>query len=170
MSVNIERFNIRVYLLLLDETGENLLLSDEIVRGEYFTKFPGGGLEYGEGMLDCLQREAREEFGQPVEVVRQFHTSESFQRSTFAHQDQLVCVYYECRLPRNPDGRRRPRFRIAEHPYDFVDFREREESFRWQRLDAIEPEELSLPLDREVLSRLLEERLQRHRPALSAAI
>ena len=167
MRAEINRFNIRVYLLLLDEREESLLLSDEIIHGRYYTKFPGGGLEYGEGILDCLQREAREEFGQEVEVLRQFHTSESFQRSSFADADQLVCIYYECRLPRNRDGRRLPRFRIAGGPHDFVHFREREESFRWRRLDEIEPEELSLPLDRQALVRLLDER---RKPALSQVI
>ena len=164
--MNITGFNIRVYLLLLNEGEDSLLLSDEIVKGEFYTKFPGGGLEYGEGIFDCLHREAREEFGQDVEVLRQFHTSESFERSTFARQEQLVCVYYECRLPRDRNGRRLPGFRIAERPYDFVDYREREESFRWRRLDRIEPQELSLPLDRQALTRLLDERRGRYRPRL----
>lgn len=158
MSIN--RFNIRVYILLLDESQEHLLLSDEIVEGGYYTKFPGGGLEYGEGILDCLHREALEEFGQDVEVLRQFYTSENFQRSRFVPEDQIICVYYECRLPRDPNGRRRPRFRVAERTYDFVEHREREESFRWRRLDAIEPEEMSLPLDRVVLARLLKKTIK----------
>lgn len=156
--MKITRFNIRVYILLLDERRERLLLSDEIVDGEYYTKFPGGGLEYGEGILECLHREALEEFGQDVKVLRQFYTSEIFLRSHFVPDNQLVCVYYECRLPRDEDGRRRPRFRIADAAYDFVEFREREESFRWRRLDQLEPKELSFPLDREVLARLQQER------------
>ncbi len=156
--MNITRFNIRVYILLLDEKQDSLLLSDEIVDGGHYTKFPGGGLEYGEGILDCLHREALEEFGQDVEVLRQFYTSENFVESQFVQGDQIICVYYECRLLPDENGRRLPRFRIAERPYDFVEFREREESFRWRRLDEIEPAEMSLPLDREVLARLLEER------------
>ena len=168
--MSIARFNIRVYMLLLDERGQRLLLSDEIVEGDYYTKFPGGGLEYGEGLLDCLQREAFEEFGQPVEVIRQFYTAEDFERSRFARQDQLVCVYYECRLPPDRNGRRRPLFRVVERPHDFVDFREREESFRWRRLDEIEPDELSLPPDRQALTRLLDERRGGSRPRLRNAL
>jgi len=156
--MDITRFNIRVYILLLDEQRESLLLSDEIVDGGHYTKFPGGGLEYGEGILDCLHREALEEFGQDVEVIRQFYTSENFVESRFVPGDQIICVYYECALQADHNGRRLPRFRVAERPFDFVEFREREESFRWRRLDEIEPEEMSLPLDREVLARLLEER------------
>ena len=155
--MSITRFNIRVYILLFDESRDRLLLSDEIVDGGYYTKFPGGGLEYGEGILDCLHREALEEFGQDVEVIRQFHTSENFVESRFVPGDQIICVYYECRLPRDQNGLRTPRFRIAESPNDFVEHREREESFRWRRLDEIEPAEMSLPLDRVVLARLLEE-------------
>lgn len=156
--MNITRFNIRVYILLLDEKRESLLLSDEIVDGGHYTKFPGGGLEYGEGILDCLHREALEEFGQDVEVLRQFYTSENFVKSRFIQGDQIICVYYECCLAQDQNGRRLPRFRVAERPYDFVEFREREESFRWRRLDEVRPEEMSFPLDREVLARLLEKR------------
>ncbi len=57
-TIKVTRFNIRVYILLLDERNNSVLLSDEIVDSEYITKFPGGGLEKGEGILDCLHREA----------------------------------------------------------------------------------------------------------------
>jgi len=153
--MSITRFNIRVYILLLDESRESLMLSDEIVDGGYYTKFPGGGLEYGEGILDCLHREALEEFGQDVEVLRQFYTSENFLQSHFIPEDQIICVYYECFLAQDHNGRRQPRFRVAARPYDFVEHREREESFRWRRLDEVKPEEMSFPLDQEVLVRLL---------------
>ena len=84
-------------MLLLDENRSNVLVSDEILFGDYFTKFPGGGLEYGEGIIDCLHREAREELGQDIEIVRQLYTTESFQPSLFIPDDQIICVYYQCR-------------------------------------------------------------------------
>ena len=125
--MTISRFNIRVYILLLDECRNRILLSDEIINGDCYTKFPGGGLEYGEGILDCLHREAKEELGQEVEVVRQFYTSEIFQQSRFRPQDQIICVYYECRLPMNRAGLREPEFRVSEKKYDFVHHQERED-------------------------------------------
>ena len=155
--MNITRFNIRVYILLFDEARRKILLSDEIVEGQYYTKFPGGGLEYGEGLLDCLHREAREELGQDVELVRQFYTSETFQPSHFRPQDQIVCVYYECRLPKDDAGQRLPVFRVTDQKFEFIETRERAESFRWQTLNDLRPQDLSFPLDQQVV-RLLNER------------
>lgn len=152
--MTVTRFNIRVYILLFDERKKNILLSDEIVEGEYYTKFPGGGLEYGEGILDCLHREAIEELGEDVEVLRHFYTSEYFQVSRFKPEDQIICVYYECVLPENADGRRIPVFRVSERQYDFIEHREREESFRWQAIEKLRQEDLSLPIDRLVAARL----------------
>src|SRR5215203_25897 len=60
-------FNIRVYGILINEK-KQVLVSDEFIRGSYYTKFPGGGLEFGEGTRDCLQREFMEEMNLKVEV------------------------------------------------------------------------------------------------------
>jgi hypothetical protein len=50
-------FTIRVYGLLIHNGF--MLVSDELIRGHRITKFPGGGLEFGEGTKDCLIREIR---------------------------------------------------------------------------------------------------------------
>jgi len=155
--VTVSRFNIRVYLLLLDETKTRILLSDEIIGGEFITKFPGGGLEYGEGILDCLHREAKEELGQGIEVIDHYYTTERFQRSRFKPEDQIICVYYQCQLEKNSAGQRKPSFRVTDKKNDFVEMREREESFRWRLIESLCPEDLSLPLDREVTARLTNE-------------
>ncbi|MBK9515443.1 MAG: NUDIX domain-containing protein [Flavobacteriales bacterium] len=59
--MNAPTFTIRVYGLLLH--AGHVLVSDELIKGRRITKFPGGGLEYGEGLKDCLIREIREEIG-----------------------------------------------------------------------------------------------------------
>ena len=41
-------FNVRVYGLLINDQNQ-ILISDEQEYGMQFSKFPGGGLEYGEG-------------------------------------------------------------------------------------------------------------------------
>lgn len=152
--MTIKRFNIRVYLLLLDENKTQILLSDEIINGDFITKFPGGGLEYGEGILDCLHREAKEELDQEVEVIEQYYTTERFQTSMFRPDEQIVCVYYQCLLTKDSAGKRKPKFRVTDKKFDFVEFREREESFRWQSIKSLVPEDLSLPLDQQVVKKL----------------
>ncbi|HCU44150.1 MAG TPA: NUDIX hydrolase, partial [Sphingobacterium sp.] len=47
-------FNVRVYGILINDNNE-VLISDEKTENVSFTKFPGGGLEYGEGLLDALK-------------------------------------------------------------------------------------------------------------------
>ena len=153
-TMTITRFNIRVYLLIFNEANTRILLSDEIINGEFITKFPGGGLEYGEGILDCLHREAIEELGQEVEVIEQYYTTERFQTSMFRSEEQIICVYYRCLLAKDNAGKRRPRFRVAEKKFDFVEFREREESFRWQAIESLVPKDFSLPLDQQIAARL----------------
>ena len=59
------RFNIRVYGILINDQNQ-VLVSDELIRGKHYTKFPGGGLEYGEGTRDCLKREFLEETGHEI--------------------------------------------------------------------------------------------------------
>jgi len=58
---------LRVYGILINEN-KQVLVSDEFIRGHYYTKFPGGGLEFGEGTRDCLKREFKEEMDLSVAV------------------------------------------------------------------------------------------------------
>jgi 8-oxo-dGTP diphosphatase len=142
----IRRFNIRVYMLLME--GERLLLSDEMIRGKAYTKFPGGGLEFGEGLEEGLKREAMEELGQEVEVLEHFYTTDFFQRSGFRDSDQLIAVYFRVRL------KEKPRFKTADKKFDFDDLDLERESFRWVSLEEMKSEDLSFPVDKHVLSLL----------------
>jgi 8-oxo-dGTP pyrophosphatase MutT (NUDIX family) len=71
-----------------------VLVSDEYIRGGYYTKFPGGGLEFGEGTLECIVREWQEELGQDVKVVEHIYTTDFFQISAFDNETQIISIYY----------------------------------------------------------------------------
>ena len=87
------RFNVRVYGVLLDDQ-QRVLVSDEWIRGKYYTKFPGGGLEFGEGTRDCLKREFMEEMNLAVEVGEHLYTTDFFQLSAFNPDHQILSIYY----------------------------------------------------------------------------
>jgi len=93
-------FNIRVYGILIDPQ-KGVLVSDEIIRGKMYTKFPGGGLEYGEGTRDCLKREFMEEMDLKIDVQDHIYTTDFFQESAFKKGDQILSVYYYV-LPLDP--------------------------------------------------------------------
>lgn len=86
-------FNIRVYGLLITDDN-HVLVSDEYIKGDFITKFPGGGLEFGEGTRDCLAREFMEEMNLQVTVGDHLYTTDFFQLSAFCPGQQVVCIYY----------------------------------------------------------------------------
>ena len=86
-------FNVRVYGILINEARE-VLVSDEFIKGNYYTKFCGGGLEKGEGTIDCLKREFMEEMNLPVDVVEHIYTTDFYQQSAFNPAHQIISIYY----------------------------------------------------------------------------
>ena len=90
------RFNIRVYGILINENNQ-VLVADEYIRGGMYTKFPGGGLEFGEGTKDCLKRELKEELGIDAEIGDHIYTTDYFQMSAFRPDDQIISIYYFAR-------------------------------------------------------------------------
>jgi 8-oxo-dGTP diphosphatase len=152
MEPEIKHFNLRVYALIIDEQGR-VLLSDEFQRGMRMTKFPGGGLHLGEGTLECLHREALEEFGQDLEVIRHYYTTDFFQKALFYADHQLISIYYLCRFT-HPIG-----FKISEKPFDFKKEVNDSISFRWCSIAGMDPEaNLSFPVDVQVGKLLVEDR------------
>ena len=87
-------FNIRVYGILINAKNE-VLVSDENIRGMLVTKFPGGGLEFGEGTIDCLVREFKEELDLSIEVADHIYTTDFFQISAFNKEHQIISIYYK---------------------------------------------------------------------------
>lgn len=150
MMTAINQFNIRVYALILNQH-EEILLTDEKRYGMLMTKFPGGGLIPGEGIIDCLQREAKEELGQQIEIERHFYTTDFFQKALFHENQQLISVYYLASIPG------KEMFRLSEKAYDFTDDDTEPLSFRYVSLKKLTPEQLSFPVDRHVLKLLKQE-------------
>jgi len=149
-------FNLRVYGILLGEN-KKVLVSDEYIRGQYYTKFPGGGLEFGEGTRDCLKREFMEEMALNVEIGDHLYTTDFFQMSAFNPEHQIISIYYFAR-PQEPI-----RAPLRTKPFDFDEremkmYAERKETetFRFIDWDAFSEESVTLPIDK-VVARLLKE-------------
>lgn len=85
-------FNIRVYGILIAD--DKILLSEESFRGVHMIKFVGGGLELGEGTIDCLKREFLEEMDIEINVVSHFYTTDFYQKDAFFENSQLISIYY----------------------------------------------------------------------------
>ena len=144
-----QRFNVRVYFFLLEglegtagvSPEDRVLVSDEWIGGRRCTKWPGGGLEFGEGPRDCAQREAIEELGQPIALGPLVHATGGCVRSQWKPQEQVLCYYYLARL-QGPAS-----FRMATEPFDFEDGAV--QSFRWEKAGNFNPDTLSFATDRE---------------------
>jgi 8-oxo-dGTP diphosphatase len=143
----IKHFNIRVYGLVINDK-DQVLLTDEYMLDRQMTKFPGGGMQFGEGPVDCLKREALEEFGQEVEVMDHFYTTHFFQQAHFYPDHQLISIYYRMKF-KGPI-----QFKISEIPFDFSEMINGKQSFRWADIINLKEEELSFPIDRYVLGLL----------------
>src|ERR1700753_1223618 len=85
--------NIRVYGILLGDN-KKVLVSDESIRGQYYTKFPGGGLEFGEGTRDCLRREFKEGMDPEVLIGDHLNTTDFCQMSAFTPEHPIISIYY----------------------------------------------------------------------------
>lgn len=147
-------FNIRVYGILINEKNQ-VLVSDEYIRGNYYTKFPGGGLELGEGSRECLKREFMEEMNLPVEIGDHIYTTDFYQRSAFNPDHQIVSIYYfvkaleEIKAP----------LRTKEYDFDereLAIYAEKKEieTFRFINWDVLSADSVTLPIDKIVVNLL----------------
>lgn len=139
-------FNLRVYGLLLNDNNE-VLISEEFRFGKPFTKFPGGGLEWGEGLAEGLKREFQEELSIDIEVGELFYVNDFHLASAYNENHQLFCFYYwvdfknwkdillgEKSLPLTEDG----------------------EQQRWISLSEISADMMTFPIDKVVAGKLSE--------------
>lgn len=138
------RFNLRVYALIINEFDE-ILLSDECRFGQFFSKFPGGGVEANEGVQAALYRELKEELNLEVPHTEFFYVNDFYQASAFDNSS-LVAFYYLIQLPKS--------ILPLNDNYTFP-FSEETEKQRWVPLNIMRKEHLTFPIDRLVLEKLL---------------
>jgi len=153
------RFNIRVYGIWMDPDGQ-VMVSDELIRGSRYTKFPGGGLEFGEGTRECLKREFMEELGVSVSIGEHIYTTDYFQLSAFNPEHQIISIYYHVHLLEPLTAR------LSATPFSFDEAQmityEKEnetESFRMVPLNELSEDSVTLPIDKIVVGLLKKQQL-----------
>ena len=139
MNKEIKSFNLRVYALIIDE--EYILVSRELIMGKYLYKFPGGGLEYGEGLIEGLQRESMEEMNQNLKDIEHFYTTDFYQQSQFDSKDQLIAIYYKAKLTSKINNKLK---------VPIKDF----QVFEWKKIIDFSEEDLHFPTDKFVFNLL----------------
>ena len=126
-----------------------ILVVHEQINDFKFTKFPGGGLEYGEGILDCLIREFDEETGLDIDVIEHFYTTDFFQSSAFKPNDQLISVYYKVAAKND--------WRTVKLENQVLNNGNRTEllRFEWVELNKLNLDLMTFPIDKFVCNKLL---------------
>ena len=149
-------FNIRVYGILINDQ-KQILVADEYIRGGLYTKFPGGGLEFGEGTRDCLKRELQEELGIEAEIGDHIYTTDFFQMSAFRPDDQIISIYYlakqleELKVPLRTKA-----FDFDEQQIEIYKTTGETETFRFIDWDEFSDEVVTLPIDK-IVARIVKE-------------
>jgi len=143
MATPLYKFNIRVYGLWIKD-GKEVLVSDEIVWGKRITKFPGGGLEFGEGPAEAIVREWQEELKVPITIKQQFYFTDFCVPSFMNDGSQVISLYFEV------EPIQWPQVAFKKRPFDFDEEVERAEAFRFIALDDLQPEHLTFPIDQHV--------------------
>jgi 8-oxo-dGTP diphosphatase len=152
-------FNIRVYGILINDN-KQVLVSDEYIRGNYYTKFPGGGLEFGEGTRDCLKRECKEEINIDVEVGDHIYTTDFYQMSAFNPQHQIISIYYFVKaLEEIKAPLRDTPFAFDEKQLAVYQQTGETETFRFIDWDDFSEEIVTLPIDK-VVAKMVKANLQ----------
>lgn len=139
MEIRPNKFTIRVYGLLLQ--GGKVLVAEELHKGRRMNKFPGGGLEPGEGTAACLVREFREETGLEIDVMDHFYTTDFFVASAFDPQVQVISIYYLVKSAQAFEPSQRSLHADAQE----------DEIFKWIDPLALDPEAyFTFPIDQHV--------------------
>jgi 8-oxo-dGTP diphosphatase len=139
-------FNVRVYGLIVNAKNE-LLIAEEFHYGTFMRKLPGGGLQFGEGIRDCLVREIQEELQITINEFEHFHTTDFFIQSAFNSDHQVFGVYFLVSPPDELDGKFLAENRVAA--------REGEEFFKWVPIKDIKESDFTFPADKAAIKKFL---------------
>ena len=151
------RFNLRVYGILINDK-KQVLVADEYIRGGFYTKFPGGGMEFGEGTRDCLKRELREELGIDAEIGEHIYTTDYFQMSAFRPEDQIISIYYFAKqLEELKEPIRNKPFDFDEKQMEIYNATGETASFRLIDWEDFSDETVTLPIDK-IVARIIKHR------------
>mgnify|MGYP006267399229 CR=1 FL=1 len=140
------QFNIRVYGIYVKDG--KLLVTDEIRFGIKMTKLPGGGLHFGEGLANCLQREWWEELEAEIEVGDIFYVNPFLQKSAFDKADEVMALYFWVK-PLAP-----LQVSFTTRPMDFPDNRNEQQVFRWIPIKDLKPQDFTFPVDQSLVPKL----------------
>lgn len=140
-------FNVRVYGILIHD--DKVLVSDEYIKGMNITKLPGGGLEFGEGTLECVVREFKEELDLDIEVGEHFYTTDFFVNSAFSVNNQVISIYYKVK-PKAELNLFNLGFKISNKPFDFEKIKEGAQTMRWVELNKISENDFTFIIDKRI--------------------
>lgn len=143
---NMNRFNVRVYGLYVDQG--RILVTDEIRMGIQMTKFPGGGVQFGEGLAQALKREWQEELQVDIEVGEIFYVNPFLQISAFNAAEEVIGLYFWVELLGPLD------VPFRERPLDFPSDENDQQVFRWIPIKQLQSADFTFPIDQSIVPKL----------------
>lgn len=126
-------FNVRVYAFLEHEG--KILVIHEPFQGKLIYKFPGGGLEFGEGTRDCLIREFKEELNLEVEITEHLYTQDFFMANAFDAFEQIILIYYKAKI----SAESLQKLKVLDNDI---------EALIWTKVEELNPDDFSLAADK----------------------
>ena len=147
MINKLNNFNVRVYGIL--ELDNYILITDEIKDGIKMTKFPGGGLEFGEGLESALIREFEEELNIKIKLGDLIYINDFLQVSSFKNNEQLLSVYYHvshlCKT------------KIPTVDFPFEKLNSNDQCFRWVKKNELNQNDFTFAIDKVIADKLRNE-------------
>jgi 8-oxo-dGTP pyrophosphatase MutT (NUDIX family) len=144
-------FNIRVYALVVKNN--RLLISEEQHGGFFLRKFPGGGLQFGEGVLQALHRELKEELDADVDSASLLCVTEDFVVSFLNNKQQVIGVHYLVDLKQDYSDD----FLKNNH----LELENGHIQFKWVLIDSLTAEDFTSTVDKSAFEKLKQYLLER---------